>query len=266
MSSCTVSPTAPDFVPPSLPHSYIQSSWVLLDSSFLMVNIATISHPLVLLPIRWFESQFSQLTICLLIKLLQWIVDVQSLSHVQLSETPWTAANQTSLSSPSPRACSNYCPLSRWHYPTILFLAFPFSSCLHLSQHQGLFQWVSSLYQVAKVLEPQLQHQSHQWIFRIDFLEDWLVWSPWSPRDSQESFLTPQFKSINSVALSFLYGPTLTSIHDNLKNYSFDYTDLYQQSNMITHRSLLFFGTLHSDGYIFLFLSCFYFSSFLSYL
>ena len=40
----------------------------------------------------------------------------------------------------------------------------------NLSQHQGLFQWVSSLHQVAKVLEFQLQHQSFQWIFRTDFL------------------------------------------------------------------------------------------------
>ena len=41
-----------------------------------------------------------------------------------------------------------------------------------------------------------------------------------------------QFKSINSSALSFLYGPTLTSIHDYWKNHSFDYTDLYRQSNI----------------------------------
>ena len=52
-----------------------------------------------------------------------------------------------------------------------------------LSQHQGLFQWVSSLHQVAKVLELQRQHQPFQWIFRVDFLQDW---SPCSPRDSQD--------------------------------------------------------------------------------
>ena len=54
------------------------------------------------------------------------------------------------------------------------------SPAFNLSQHQGLFKWVSSSNQVAKVLEFQLQHQSFQWIFRIDFLEDWLVWSPCS--------------------------------------------------------------------------------------
>ena len=74
----------------------------------------------------------------------------------------------------------------------------------------------------ARVLELQLQHQSFQWIFRTDFLQDWLVGSPCSPRDSQESSPTPQFKSINSLALSFLYGPPLTSICGYWKSHSFD--------------------------------------------
>ena len=60
----------------------------------------------------------------------------------------------------------------------------PSSAAFNLSQHQGLFQWVSSSYQVAKVLELQLQHQSFKWIFRVGFLWDWLVWSPFCPRDS----------------------------------------------------------------------------------
>ena len=51
----------------------------------------------------------------------------------------------------------------------------PFSSAFNLSQHQGLFKWVSSSHQVAKVLEFHLQHQSFQWIFRFDFFRiDWL--------------------------------------------------------------------------------------------
>ena len=79
-----------------------------------------------------------------------------------------------------------------------------------------------SLNEVTKVLELQLQHQSFQWTFRTDFLYNWLVWSPCSPRDSQEFSPTPQFKSINSSVLSFLYSPTLTSIHDYWKNHSFD--------------------------------------------
>ena len=62
----------------------------------------------------------------------------------------------------------------------------------------------------------QLYHQSFQWIVRIDFLWDWLVWCPCRPRDSQESFLG-QFESISSLALSFLYSPTLISVQDYWK-------------------------------------------------
>ena len=109
-------------------------------------------------------------------------------------------------------------------------LSSPSPPAFNLSQHQDIFQIISSSLQVAKVLE--LQHQSFQWIFRTDFLEDWLVWSPSRPRDSQESSPTPQFKNINSLALSFLYGPTLTSIHDYWKNHSFDYTNLFSKSNV----------------------------------
>ena len=101
-------------------------------------------------------------------------------------------------------------------------LSSPSPSAFNLSQHQDLFQWVKSSHQVAKVLEFQLQHQSFQWIFRTDFLQYWLVGSPCSPSDSQESSPTPQSKSTNSLALSFFYSPTLTSIHDYWKNHSLD--------------------------------------------
>ena len=63
----------------------------------------------------------------------------------------------------------------------------PSPPALNLSQHQGLFQWISPLHQAAKVLEFQLQHQSFQWTPRTDLLQDGLVGSPRSPRDSQES-------------------------------------------------------------------------------
>ena len=98
----------------------------------------------------------------------------------------------------------------------------PFPPALTLSQHQGLFQWVNPSHEVAKVLELQLQHQSFQWTPRTDLLQDGLVGSPCSPRDSQESSPTPQFKNINSLVLSFLYSPTLTSIYDHWKNHSLD--------------------------------------------
>ena len=119
--------------------------------------------------------------------------------------------------SPTPRDCLNSHPSSQWCHPSISSSVIPFSSCLQSFQASGS-SWVGSSHQVAKALE--LQHQSFQWIFRIDFLWDWLVRSPCSPRDSQESSPTPQFKSINSSGFSLLYGLILTSVPDYQKNHS----------------------------------------------
>ena len=80
-------------------------------------------------------------------------------------------------------------------------LSSPFPPAFNLSQHQGLLKWVSSLHQVAKILKFQLQHQSFQWTPRADLLQNGLVGFPCSPRDSQESFPTPQFNSIKSTLL-----------------------------------------------------------------
>ena len=90
------------------------------------------------------------------------------------------------------------------------------------SQHQSLFQWINSSHEVAKVLEFQLSHHSFQRNPKADLLENGLVGSPCSPRDSQESSPTLQYKNINSSALSFLHSPTLTSMHDHWKNHSLD--------------------------------------------
>ena len=70
--------------------------------------------------------------------------------------------------SPTSGVHPNPSPMSQWWHPTILSFVVPFSSCLNHSQHQGLFKWVSSSHQVAKLLEFQLQHQSFQWTLSID--------------------------------------------------------------------------------------------------
>ena len=142
-----------------------------------------------------------------------------SLSHVRLFGLQHT---KLPCPSPTPGACSNSCPLSQWCHPTICPLSSPSPPAFSLSQHQGLFQWVSSSQQLAKVLEFQLQHQSFQWRLMINFFWDSLFWSPCCPRDSQEFSPIPQFKSINSSVLGFPYGPTLTSVHEYWKNHSFD--------------------------------------------
>ena len=132
--------------------------------------------------------------------------------------------------SPTPKVHSNSCPLSRWCHPTISSSVTPFSSHLQSFPASGSFQmsqffaWggqstgVSAL---TSVLPMNIQDWSPLgWT-------GWISWRSWletgeSPRDSQESYPTPQFKSINSSALSFLYSSILTSIHDYWKNHSFD--------------------------------------------
>ena len=94
---------------------------------------------------------------------------VQSLTHVQLFATPWTAGCQASL-----HITNSWSLLKLMSIESVMPSSHPQSSPalppLNLSQHQGLFKWVSSLHQMARVLEFQLQWQSFHWIFRTDFL------------------------------------------------------------------------------------------------
>ena len=90
-----------------------------------------------------------------------------------LSDSLWPHGLQNArlpCPSPIPRVYSKSCPLSRWCHPTISSYVILFFSCFNLSQHQGLYKWVSFSHQVVKVLGFQLQYQSFQWIFRTDFL------------------------------------------------------------------------------------------------
>ena len=93
--------------------------------------------------------------------------------------------------SSTPGAFSNLCASSQWCHPTISSSVVPFFSCLQSWPASGSFAMSQFFCEVAKVLELQLQHQSFQLIFRTDFLQDWLVWSPCSPRDSQDSSPIP---------------------------------------------------------------------------
>ena len=140
-----------------------------------------------------------------------------------LLRVPWTvcSASQSSVTLCGPMDCStsdfpvlHYLPEFaqihlHWVSDTVshLILFVPFSSSLNLSQHQGLFQWVSSLHQVAKVLEFQLQHQSFQWIFRVGFPLILIGLISLMSNGLSRVFSS----SIYSLVLSLLYGPTLTS-------------------------------------------------------
>ena len=113
-----------------------------------------------------------------------------------------------------------------------LILCRPFSSCpqsLPASESfpmSQLFTWGGQSTGVS-ALASFLPKKSQDWS-----PSEWTLGSPCSPRDSQESTLIPQFKSINSSALSLLYNSNLTSIPDYSKTHSFDYVDLCQQSNV----------------------------------
>ena len=122
---------------------------------------------------------------------------------------------------PTPGAHPNSCPLSQWCHPTISSSVIPLS---HLQSFlaSGSFPMSRFFTSDGQSIGVSASHQSLQWIFRTNFFLDGLIGSSYSPSVSQESSPTPQFKSISSLALSFLYSPTLTSIHDQWKNHSLD--------------------------------------------
>ena len=104
--------------------------------------------------------------------------------------------SQTSGGHPNP------CPSSRWCHPTISSSVIPFSFCLILSRNQGLFQWVGSSHQVAKVLELQVYpsiHPSSEYSGLISFRIDWF--NLLAVQGTLKSLLQPKFKNINSNQL-----------------------------------------------------------------
>ena len=150
---------------------------------------------------QWDLSLWDQSSACRKFPTVHVNSSVQSLSRVQLFATPWTAACQASLSITN----SQYL-LTHVHWVSDAIqpshpLSPPSPLVLSLSQHQGLFQWVTSLYPEAKVLELQLQHQSFQWIFRlISFRIDWF--GLFAVQGTQESSPALRFESICCLGLS----------------------------------------------------------------
>ena len=156
---------------------------------------------------------------------------VQSLSRVWLFVTPWTAARQASLSITISQGSlkltsielvmpSSHLILCR---PLLLLPPIPPSIRVFPSQ---LFEWGGQSTGVS-ALASFLPKKSQGWS-----PSEWTGWISLQSNDSQESSPTPQFKSINSLALSLLHSPTLTSIHDHRKNHSLDWTNLCWQSNV----------------------------------
>ena len=146
-------------------------------------------------------------------------------SHSVMSDSLWPIGLQHArlpCPSPTPWACSNLCSLHRWCHPTISSSVIPFSFCLQSFSTSRSFQmslfFASGGQSIAALASASVLPMNIQDWFPLG----WLVGSPCSPRDSQESSPTPQFKNINSLVLSFLYSPTLTSINDYWKKHDFD--------------------------------------------
>ena len=146
-------------------------------------------------------------------------------SHSAMSDSLWPYGLQhvrPSCPSPTPGVYSNSCPSSRWCHPAISSSVVPFSSHLWSFPASGTFQ-MSQLFTSGgqsigvSASTSVLPIKTQDW-----FPYGWTGGSLCSSRDSQESSPTPQYKSINSSALSFLYSPTLTSIHDYWKQKSLD--------------------------------------------
>ena len=149
------------------------------------------------------------------------ISSVQSLSYVQLFVTPWAAASQASLSinsrsSPKPMSIESVVP------PKHLILCHPllqpsiFPSISVFSNESVLRMRWPKYWSFSFNMSPSSEHPGLI-SFRMDWLDLFAV-----QEDSRASCPTPQFKSINSSVLSFLYSPTLTSIHDHRENHSLD--------------------------------------------
>ena len=137
---------------------------------------------------------------------------------------------RTPCPSPTPRVYLNSCPLSQWCHPTISFSVILFSSRLQSFPASGSFpmsQFFASSGQSIGVSasESILPLNIQDW-----FTLGWIGWISWQSKGLSRVF-RPQFKSINSLALSLLYGPTFTSVHDYWESHSFGYMDLCWQSD-----------------------------------
>ena len=146
---------------------FSESEWVIILKSY--AKTGSVEYSVFLVILKWKEPtefKFFSLT------MFTWFSSVQfsrSVMPSSLRPHKLQHARHPCLST-IPGVHSNSCPLSRWCHPAISSSVVPFSSALNLSQHQGLSQWVSSLHQVARVLEFQLQYQSFQWTPRTDLL------------------------------------------------------------------------------------------------
>ena len=141
---------------------------------------------------------------------------VQLLSRVWPFATPWTAACQAFLYITDSQSILKHMSIKSVMPSNLIILSSPSPSAFNFSQNQGLFQWVSSLHQVAKY-----------WSFSFS-IRPYREYSDWFPlgltgmisllsEELSGVFCSTTFRCINSSALSHLYGPTLIYVHDYCK-------------------------------------------------
>ena len=160
------------------------------------------------------------------------VCSLQSLRHVRLFATPWTAARQASLSFTNSWILLKLMSSSQWCHPTISSSVILFSSCLQPFPVIGSFPMSKFFTSVGQIIGVSASASVLPMNINDWFPLAWIVGSLCSPRDSQESYPTPEFKTFNSSLLTILYAPNVPSIHENWKNHSFDYTELFQESNV----------------------------------
>ena len=120
-------------------------------------------------------------------------------------------------SSPTPGAWANSCPSSWWFHPTISSSVLLFSSCLQSFPVTGSFLMSPFFTSVGQSIGGSISASVLPMNIQDWFPLGWLGGSPCSPRHSQQTCATPEFKTINCSSLTILYGATVTSIHDNWK-------------------------------------------------
>ena len=146
---------------------------------------------------------------------------VQSLSHVRLFATPWTAAHQDSCPSPTPGVHPNPCPLSRWYHPAISLAVVPFSSCPQSSPASGSFQMSQLCMRWPKYwsfsfnISPFSEHPG-----LISFRMDWL--DLFAVQGTLKSLLQHHSSKAWFWCSAFFIVQLWHPLHDHWKNHSLD--------------------------------------------
>ena len=157
---------------------------------------------------------------------------VQSLSCVQLFATQWTSPLRAPLTATISQSLLKLRSIESVMLSNHVILCCPLLLLPSIFPASGFFQWVSSLHQVAKLLELQLQHQSFQWKIQGWFPLGWTGWVSLQSKGLSRIFSSTRVQKHQFFGTQLFYGSILTSICDYGQNHSFDLTDRCWQSDI----------------------------------